>query len=86
MLPVNIAHSERLIMGQIRERQADILRQYARCYRPQPAEPVHQGGSFPSIMTPLWRAMARLRLLAHRREVACGDSARAAASRATVSS
>ena len=84
MLPVNIAHSERLIMGQIRERQADILRQYARCYRPQPAEPVPPGGSFPSIMIPLWRAMARLRLIAHRREAACGNSARGSASRATV--
>ena len=85
MLPVNIAHSETLIMGQIRERQAAILRQYARCYRPQSAEPVQQSGSFPSIMTPLWRAMARLRLIAHRREVACGHSARASASRVKVS-
>jgi hypothetical protein len=74
MLPVNIAHSETLIMGQIRERQAAILRQYARCYRPQPAEPVQQGGSFSSIMTPLWRALARLHLIAHRREAACGNS------------
>jgi hypothetical protein len=85
MLPVNIAHSEKLIMGQIRERQADILRQYARCYRPQPTEPVRQSGSPPSIMTPLWRAMARLRLLAHSREAACGNSAKASTSRGTVS-
>jgi hypothetical protein len=70
MLPVNIAHSEMLIMGQIREHQAAILRQYARCYRPQPAEPVQQSGAFPSLMTPLWRAVARVRLIAHRREAA----------------
>jgi hypothetical protein len=74
MWPVTSAPSATLIMGQIRERQAAILRPYARCYRPQPAEPLQQSGSFPSIMTPLWHAMARLRLIAHRREAACeGD-------------